>query len=76
MNKPEKKDTAGSRTYEEDVGYNKACDEWEKFLPDALEIAHILQNSTREHESGVFYYIHSNDFWKLAKAISKRLGAK
>ena len=37
---------------------------WEKFLPDEEELCKIIGN----------YPVHQNQTWKIAKAISKRLG--
>lgn len=49
-------------------GYNKACDDWEKFLPDEKEIKKIIYDN---------YDCRKNVFGKdLSKAILKRIGKK
>lgn len=71
MNKPEKKSglehyyirpSPADGIYAN--GYNQACDDWEKFLPDYDEILELLQNN------------NSIDIRNVAKAISDRLKGK
>jgi len=47
----------------ENRGYNNACDDWEKFLPDTTEIADII-------------WENCNGTMEMAKAITKRLKEK
>ncbi len=92
MNKPEKKslndiwnnqehknEFLKNITYERAVGYNQACEDWEKWLPSEEEIIEILRKipSTKIPIGLIagkkYYYMCKED---IAKAISKRLRGK
>ncbi len=48
-------------------GRNQACDDYEAFLPDDIEIAHILSG-----QKGIGAY--TPEQLRLAKAIAERIG--
>ena len=77
MNKPEKKkllpninmnreqDGFALNRYRQ--GYNRACDDWEAFLPSEGELFNIITENT---------LMYDHDRRILAKAIAKRIGVE
>ena len=74
MKKPKKKDLKCLQVPIKSQGYNQACDDWEKWLPDEDEINMILDQVIGE------YIGHLEDkeglFNHIAKAISNRIRGK
>lgn len=79
MKRPEKKKTSTKDSFDSEdyqvpieveaynQGYNQACDDWEKFLPNEEEIEKIIRNVSSE----------LNDYaCLLSREISKRLRGK
>lgn len=50
-------------------GYNQACDEWERFLPNSKEIEKIIKIYCESDYKGTIQQ-------EIVKAISKRLKGK
>ena len=54
------------------LGFNQACDEWEKFLPDVEEILIIIRKNS---DASNHYYDPTEDN-RIARAIAKRIGGE
>ena len=54
--------------YFRDLGYSKACDDWEKFLPDEGEIRHILDQYLIAVKTGAI-----DGVGQASRALSKRI---
>ncbi len=82
MNKPEKKKIPKRKKYDsviavvmdlhKNIGYNQACDEYDKFLPSEEEIAEILGQcyTTKENQ---WKQVDSTLMKTIVSAISKRI---
>ena len=53
------------------AGYNQACDDWEKFLPDKNEIIDIIH--CYGVDMGNYLHISDEELSELIKAISERI---
>ena len=83
MKKPEKKDINANLCTSKEVlvmqGYNQACDDWERFLPDVEEIISIfrgmdLMGDAEWNVEMEKYELYPNDLKSIAQAIAKRIG--
>ena len=82
MKRPEKKKELGIMSLEDVMevrGYNRACNDYNMFLPSDGEIRDIIQEIGYS-KSGEYLGIDMDDFErrvdKATKAIAKRLGVK
>ena len=72
MKKPEEKISFTS-DIEHDFkkGYNQACEDWNKFLPDSEEIEDILDNLYRQGKININFNTIQIISGKIAKVIGK-----
>ena len=73
MKRPTKKAEKGYCTFDprwrEDKGYNKACDDWEEFLPNILELENIICEGLQDKGGRDYVF-------DIARDIDKRLRGK
>lgn len=76
MKKPEKKKVDMNRKANErryPIGYNQACDDWEKFLPNKQEIENIIDKWINNNNLGNYDKMPKlKEYNELAQAIYKR----